>query len=106
MHDFWQAWLAWSRDQGIDYLIGRTLAPRLAALGVQELAGTAETAVYQGGSPWAVYWTDTVAELRGGLEASGHFAPGLVDRFLSYYADPSWWTQTIAFTAVHGRAPR
>ena len=20
-------------------------------------------------------------------------------------ADPSWWTQTIAFTAVHGRAP-
>jgi hypothetical protein len=20
-------------------------------------------------------------------------------------ADPAWWTQTIAFTAAHGRAP-
>src|SRR6266700_2663774 len=27
---FWKAWLAWSRERGIDYQIGRTLAPRLA----------------------------------------------------------------------------
>jgi ubiquinone/menaquinone biosynthesis C-methylase UbiE len=32
VHAFWSAWLAWSRDQGIDYQIGRTLVPRLAAL--------------------------------------------------------------------------
>jgi SAM-dependent methyltransferase len=25
---FWSGWLAWSRGQGIDYQIGRTLAPR------------------------------------------------------------------------------
>jgi hypothetical protein len=29
----------------------------------------------------------------------------LVDTFLGYCADPGWWTQTIAFTAVHGYAP-
>ena len=28
-----------------------------------------------------------------------------IDAFLAHCADPSWWTQTIAFTAVHGRAP-
>ncbi len=28
---FWNGWLAWSRERGIDYQIGRTLAPRLAA---------------------------------------------------------------------------
>ena len=51
---FWDGWLAWSRDQGIDYHIGRTLAPRLAAAGLEQVAGTAETAVYQGGSSWAL----------------------------------------------------
>ena len=47
---FWSGWLEWSRDQGIDYHVGRTLAPRLAALGLEQVAGTAETAVYNGGS--------------------------------------------------------
>lgn len=102
---FWDAWLRWSRDHGIDYHIGRTLAPRLAALGMQELSGVAETAVYQGGSSWAAYWVDTVTELRDQLTESGRFADGLIDQFLAHCADSSWWTQTIAFTAVHGRAP-
>src|SRR4030095_7177765 len=49
---FWNGWLAWSRERGIDYYIGRSLAPRLAASGLTEGSGTAETAVYHGGSPW------------------------------------------------------
>ena len=68
---FWNGWLAWSRDQGIDYHLGRTLAPRLAAVGLEQVAGTAETAIYNGGSPWAAYWTETVTELRDRLVASG-----------------------------------
>jgi hypothetical protein len=28
-----------------------------------------------------------------------------IDRFLAQCADPRWWTQTIAFAAVHARAP-
>jgi len=103
---FWDGWLAWSREAGIDYHIGRTLAPRLAALGIEDLAGTAETAVYNGGSPWATYWIDTVTELRPKLTASGHLTDALVDAFLTRCADAAWWTETIAFTAVHGRAPR
>src|SRR5438874_11692739 len=35
---FWEGWLAWSRERGIDYHIGRTLAPRLAALGCAKSA--------------------------------------------------------------------
>ncbi len=64
---FWNGWLAWSRDQGIDYHIGRTLAQRLTAEGLEQVAGTAETAVYNGGSPWADYWMQTVIELRAQL---------------------------------------
>jgi SAM-dependent methyltransferase len=102
---FWDGWLAWSRDAGIDYHVGRTLAPRLAALGLDQVAGTAETAVYNGGSSWAAYWTQTVVELRDRLVNSGRLDDQLIDRFLAHCAEPRWWTQTIAFTAVHARAP-
>ena len=74
-------------------------------MGLEQVAGTAETAVYDGGSPWATYWIETVTELRPRLVASGKLDDRLVDRFLAHCADPRWWTQTIAFTAVHARAP-
>src|SRR5438046_1911398 len=100
---FWNGWLAWSRERGIDYHIGQTLAPRLASLGLTNISGTAETAIYNGHSLWADYWIETVTELRGDLVSSGKLDEALIDKFLAYYADSNWWTQSIAFTAVHGR---
>ncbi|MFL6499413.1 MAG: class I SAM-dependent methyltransferase [Candidatus Udaeobacter sp.] len=100
---FWDGWLRWSRERGIDYHIGRTLAPRLTSLGLARVNGTAETAIYNGGSLWAEYWIKTVTELRGDLISSGKIEEGLIDRFLACCCNSNWWTQTIAFTAVHGR---
>ena len=102
---FWDGWLAWSRERGIDYQIGRTLAARLAPLGLTNISGTAETAIYNGGSLWADYWIETITELRGDLISSGKLDEALVDNFVAYCADANWWTQTIAFTAVHGLTP-
>jgi SAM-dependent methyltransferase len=102
---FWDGWLTWSQERGIDYHIGRTLAPRLAALGLEQIGGAAETAIYNGGSPWADYWTQTIVELRDDLTSSRKLNEVLIDTFLGYCADPSWWTQTVAFTAVHARVP-
>jgi SAM-dependent methyltransferase len=102
---FWRGWLAWSKEQGIDYFIGRKLPPALSGLGLDDVEATAETALYQGGSPWARYWMETVAELRPRLTASGQLAGRSIDAFLAHCADPGWWTQTVAFTAVAGRAP-
>jgi 2-polyprenyl-3-methyl-5-hydroxy-6-metoxy-1,4-benzoquinol methylase len=101
---FWSGWLAWSRERRIDYQIGRTLAPRLAALGLEKIGGTAETAIYNGTSPWADYWTQTIRELHQDMTGSGKLSDMLVDTFLAYCADPAWWTKTIAFTAVYGYA--
>jgi hypothetical protein len=103
---FWDGWLAWSGERGIDYHIGRTLAPRLASLGLTNISGTAETAIYNGGSLWADYWIETITELRGDLISSSKLDETLVDRFLACSSDSNWWTQTIAFTAVHGRTLR
>ncbi len=103
---FWDGWLAWSCERGVDYHIGRALAPRLAALGLTQIRGSAETAIYNGGSRWADYWMQTITELRDELIGSGKLNDAMVDTFLRYCADSNWWTQTIAFTVVHGRAPR
>jgi SAM-dependent methyltransferase len=102
---FWEGWLAWSRQQGIDYMIGRRLPAMLAALGLEGVGATAETALYNGGSPWALYWRLTIIELRSRLVASGKLEDESIDTFLAHCADPAWWTQTIAFTAVHAQAP-
>lgn len=101
---FWDGWLRWSHRQGIDYTIGRRLPASLAALGLEQIGATAETALYNGGSPWAEYWRQTVAELRGRLVGSAELTDVSIDAFLAHCADPAWWTQTIAFTAVHARS--
>lgn len=103
---FWHGWLQWSRDQSIDYMIGRRLPAALADMGVEEVQATAETALYNGDSRWARYWLETVVELRDRLEASGKLEKELIDTFLLYCRDPGWWTQTIAFTGVAGRASK
>jgi SAM-dependent methyltransferase len=100
---FWEGWLAWSREQRIDYFIGRRLPAALADVEVEGIEATAETALYNGGSSWARYWQLTIIELRERLVASGHMNDKLVDAFLARHDDPGWWTQTIAFTAVRGR---
>lgn len=84
-------------------MIGRRLPRLLAVLGLEQIAATAETALYNGGSPWAQYWQQTVIELRDRMTASGELDQRSIDAFLAHCADPSWWTQTIAFTAVHAR---
>jgi SAM-dependent methyltransferase len=103
VREFWDGWLAWSRREHIDFFIGRQLAPMLAGLGLEEIAAAAEIAIYNGGSAWAEYWRLTVSELRPRLTESGRLDGAAIDGFLMYCADPDWWTQAIAFTAVHGR---
>jgi SAM-dependent methyltransferase len=103
IRDFWQGWLAWSREQGIDYFIGRRLPGMLSGLGIGEVEGTAETALYPGGSAWARYWSLTITQLRPRLLSSGKLDSRSIDAFLARCQDPAWWTQTIAFTVAHGR---
>jgi SAM-dependent methyltransferase len=105
VREFWDGWLAWSCEQGIDYFTGRRLPGMLSQHGLADVGAAAETALYNGGSPWAVYWQQTIRQLRPRLADSGHLDGRTIDAFLARCAEPRWWTQTIAFTAVHGRVP-
>ena len=102
---FWDGWLSWSREQGIDYFIGRRLPTMLSELGLADIEATAETALYHGGSSWAEYWRETIIQLRPRLLASGKLSDRAISTFLAHCADRGWWTQTIAFTTVSGRTP-
>jgi SAM-dependent methyltransferase len=103
VRDFWRGWLDWSREQGIDYFLGRKLPQLLSAAGLTEVAATAETELYNGGSPWAAYWQQTISQLRARLQDSGKLPADSIDGFLARCGDQRWWTQTIAFTAACGR---
>jgi hypothetical protein len=47
----------------------------------------------------------TITELRSDLVQSGKLDDVLIEVFLARCPDPNWWTQAIAFTGVHARAP-
>src|SRR5436190_20005567 len=68
---FWDGWLAWAHERGIDYQIGRTLAPRLASLDLTNISGTAEPRFTTAARCGPDYWIETITELRGDLISSG-----------------------------------
>ena len=72
MRTFWQRWLKWSVEAGIDYFIGRKIPAWLDSLGLEDVGGESHTAQFNGGSDWAAYWTETMRELAPSLLKSGY----------------------------------
>src|SRR5271157_2063025 len=102
---FWQGWLQWSTSVGIDYFRGRQIPSLLAGLGLEAVAAEGHTTLYNGGSPWATYWLETVKELRPRLVESGHINETLMSEFDTLYTDAGYWTSAITFIASWGRKP-
>ncbi|HUJ94144.1 MAG TPA: class I SAM-dependent methyltransferase [Terriglobales bacterium] len=105
MRTFWQGWLKWSVDAGIDYFIGRKIAAWLDSFGLRNISGEGHTPLFNGGSEWATYWIETMRELASPLTKSGHVTPEMLDEFHSHFHDPHYWTSVITFTATWGRKP-
>jgi hypothetical protein len=105
MRGFWQQWLRWSVEAGIDYSIGRKIPAWLDLLGLKDVAGEGHTAQFNGGSDWATYWTQTVRELAPSLLKLGYVTEKMLDEFHTHFDDPHYWTSVITFTANWGRKP-
>jgi hypothetical protein len=58
-----------------------------------------DTAQFNGGSDWAMYWTETMRELAPSLVKSGYVAGKMLEEFHARYQDPCYWTSVITFTA-------
>jgi SAM-dependent methyltransferase len=105
LNTFWQRWLKWSADSGIDYFIGRKIPAWMDSLGLKEIESEGHTAQFNGGSAWAKYWVDTIRELWPSLRKPGYLTNELLDAFLGHYQDPHYWTSVITFVADFGRKP-
>jgi SAM-dependent methyltransferase len=105
MRTFWQGWLKWSVEAGIDYFIGRKIPAWLDSLGLVEVAGEGHTAQFNGDSRWATYWTSTMRELAPALVRSGHVSEKMLQEFHSCYQDPHYWTSIMTFIENWGRKP-
>jgi SAM-dependent methyltransferase len=103
VREFWQGWLAWAEDAGVDYFIGRKICGWLCSLGLEEVTGEGDTAFFKGGSPWANYCIQTMQELRDRLLQSGRVTAEMYDAFCSQFHDPGYWTSAINFVACWGR---
>jgi hypothetical protein len=75
----------------------------LARLNLESIAADGHTALCNGGSPWAIYWLETVRELRSRLIDSGHLTEMVLSEFERFYADPGYWTSAITFIVSSGR---
>jgi ubiquinone/menaquinone biosynthesis C-methylase UbiE len=105
LRNFWEGWLKWSVDAGIDYSIGRKIAPWLDSFGMEQVAAEGYTPLFNGGSPWAAYWIETVRELRSRLLESGHITDNNFAEFNAHYRDPHYWTSVLSMIASWGRKP-
>ena len=100
---FWQGWLRWSVDAGIDYFIGRRIAGWLDSLGLEQVSAEGYTPVFNGTSPWAQYWIGTMRELRPRLLESGHINSNQFAEFDSHFSDFHYWTSVLTMVASWGR---
>jgi SAM-dependent methyltransferase len=99
---FWQGWLQWSVSAGIDYFVGRKIPSLLTNAGLQQVEAVGNTAIYNGVSPWATYWLETVTELRPKLLQSGHVSEESLGVLEQFYRDPEHWTSAITFVGAWG----
>jgi len=87
--------------------VGRKIASWLQQFGAIGISAVGESAIYQGGSEWADGWVRSIGEVAASLCDEGGVPAGTLNHFHALYADPTYWTSTIAFTvALARRAPR
>jgi hypothetical protein len=103
LQTFWQGWLGWSVDAGIDYSIGRKIAGWLDSLGLDQVSAEGYTPVFNGTSSWAQYWIETMRELRPRLLESEHITADHFAAFDAGFSDSHYWTSVLTMVASWGR---
>jgi hypothetical protein len=67
--------------------------------------GEGQTARFNGGSDWVLYWTETMRELAPSLLKSGYITEKMLDGLYALYQNPHYWTSVITFTGNWGHKP-
>jgi 2-polyprenyl-3-methyl-5-hydroxy-6-metoxy-1,4-benzoquinol methylase len=100
---FWSDFVSWAAAHGIDYYVGRKVAPWLAEEGMADISAEGHTIVHNGGAEFAQWWIAGIAEVAGALQNEAGVSAEVLDEFYALYRDPAYWTMSIAFTATAAR---
>lgn len=106
LRSFWEGFLEWAETKRIDYMIGRKLAPQIAALGLEPVIGEATGAVFNGGSLWARWFELGIADMLGRqLLESETVDLDSFEAFRAAMRDPSYYTSVMDVVAVRAQKP-
>jgi hypothetical protein len=105
MRDFWQGCLAWAADHGIDYYIGRRVAPLLAGLGLQRIDVHGEPILFDGGSLPARYLKLTMRELKSSPLDSGLIGQTIWNETMALFGNAQFWTWQNSYVTTTGHKP-
>jgi SAM-dependent methyltransferase len=105
MRAFWQGWLAWAADHGIDYFVGRRIAPWLAERGFGAIAAHGETILFNGGSLAARYLSLTMQELKPALLGSGLIGAATWDETMALFGNADFWTWQNSYVTTAAVRP-
>ena len=103
LREFWEGFLAWAADQGIDYYIGRKLGALFARAGFSDVNVHGETILFNGGSLTARYWKLTCAEIGESILASGLVAPAVWKEALALLDNADFWTWQNSYVVTSGK---
>ncbi len=102
---FWEGYLAWAADQGIDYFVGRRVAPALVSHGFEDVRANGETILYPGNSVVARYWELTLRELEGPIRESGLVTDTVWDEAMTLLHNPRFWSWQNCYVTTTARRP-
>jgi ubiquinone/menaquinone biosynthesis C-methylase UbiE len=102
----WGALIEWGRDNGVDWLIGRTLPRMVSKLGLGQPQAKTDVQNIRGRDRGALYFKLFFAEVRDRVVDSGRLDAATVDAASRLLDDPDYWTQCWMMTAVWVRKTR
>jgi hypothetical protein len=109
--------IEWGHDNGVDWLIGRTLPSMVSKLGLGRSQAKTDVQNIRGRDRGALYFTLyftlyfrlyfrlLFAEVRDRVVGSGRLDAATFDAASGLLEDPNYWTQCWMMTAVWARKP-
>lgn len=97
---FWSQFFPWAAGLGIDYTTGGQIPPMLKTLGLTNISAWGDTAIYQGGSSYALWLQLSIAEVADKLLAAGITSEDTLQQFNEASADPNCWHMSVSFVGT------
>lgn len=101
----WSQYFSWALSLGIDYTTGTKIPQMLKERGMTNLSAWGDTAVYPGGSGYALWLQLTVAEVANKMLASGNSTHEALEQFDQASVDPDRWHMSFSFVGTVAMKP-